>query len=275
MIDISQFRIKLINAIESNDIVLPTLPEVALKVRDEAENENTTAKKLAEIIVTDPAISARLLQVANSAMYRPRTPIENVQMAIARLGNKLVKSLVTSLAMKQIYQATTDFMEQKLRQVWEESVQVAAVSKVLSQNIPSLVNEQAMLAGLVHNIGSLPILTMAESFSDLSGNEQMLEDLIHTLYPEIGGIILKSWDFPEVIAMVPTEHHNLERKHDGEADYADLVMVARIQLGLDDVPMEKWANISAFDRVGLDAEINIIDVEDTAEDIESVKNALI
>jgi len=273
MMDINQFRMKLIKAIDNNEIVLPTLPEVALKVRDEAENENATAKSLADIISTDAAISARLLQVSNSPLYRPRTPIEDVQMAVTRLGNKLVKSLVTSLAMKQIYQATTDFMERKLRKIWEESVNVAAVSKVLAQNLPHLSNEQAMLAGLIHNIGTLPILTMAESFSDLSGNERMLEDLINALYPEIGAVILKNWDFSDAINNVPTEHKNYGRTG-SEADYADVVMVARLQLGLDDLPMEKWAEISAFDRVGLDAEINITDVEETAEDIESVKQAL-
>lgn len=273
MMDINQFRMKLINAINNNEIVLPTLPEVALKVRDEAEQENTTAKRLAEIITTDAAISARLLQVANSPLYRPRAPIEDVQMAVTRLGNKLVKSLVTSLAMKQIYQATTDFMERKLRKVWEDSVNVAAVSKVLAQSLPQLSNEQAMLAGLIHNIGTLPILTMAESFSDLSGNEPMLEELINALYPEIGGVILKNWDFPEAVSNVPTEHRNYGRAGI-EADYADVVMVARLQLGLDDLPDEQWAEVSAFDRVGLDAEINITDVEDTADDIESVKQAI-
>jgi HD-like signal output (HDOD) protein len=273
MMDINQFRMKLIDAINNNQIVLPTLPEVALRVRDEAEQENTTARKLAEIITTDAAISARLLQVANSPLYRPRAPIEDVQMAVTRLGNKLVKSLVTSLAMKQIYQATTDFMEQKLRKVWEDSVHVAAVSKVLAQSLPHLSNEQAMLAGLTHNIGTLPILTMAESLTDLSGNEPMLEELINALYPEIGALILKNWDFPEGIVNVPTEHNNYSRVGI-EADYADVVMVARLQLGLDDIADEKWAEISAFDRVGLDAEINITDIEDTAEDIESVKQAL-
>ncbi|NNJ91399.1 MAG: HDOD domain-containing protein [Gammaproteobacteria bacterium] len=273
MMDINQFRMKLIKAIDNNEIVLPTLPEVALQVRDEAEKEDTTARKLAEIITTDAAISARLLQVANSPLYRPRAPIEDVQMAVTRLGNKLVKSLVTSLAMKQIYQATNDFMEHKLRKVWEDSVNVAAVSKVLAQSLPQLSNEQAMLAGLIHNIGILPILTMAESFSDLSSNERMLEELIDALYPEIGAVILKNWDFPEAVTNVPAEHRNHSREGI-EADFADVVMVARLQLGLDNLPVEQWADISAFDRVGLDAEINITDVEDTAEDIESVKQAI-
>lgn len=275
MMDISTFRMKLLEAIENNTIVLPTLPEIALKVRDEAEQENTTAKRLADIITTDAAISARLLQVANSPLYRPRTPIDNVQMAVARLGNKLVKSLVTTLAMKQIYQATTDFMEKKLRKVWEDSVQVAAVSKVLAQGITSIENEQAMLAGLIHNIGILPVLTMAEDHSDWSKNESYLEEIVNSLYPEIGTVILKNWQFPDVLAAVPEGHRDHKRQtDDGAADYADVVMIARIQLGLDNVPDEEWSSISAFERVGLDTDVNIVDIEDTADEIEAVKQAI-
>ncbi|MEJ2214957.1 MAG: HDOD domain-containing protein [Gammaproteobacteria bacterium] len=274
MLDISQFRLKLVKAIENNEITLPTLPEVALKVRDAAEQENTTSKDLADIIATDAAISARLLQVANSPLYRPRTPIDNIQMAVARLGNNLVKSLVTNLAMKQIYQATTDFMEQKLRKVWEDSVNVAAVSKVLAQSLSDIENEQAMLAGLVHNIGTLPILTMAEKFSDLTGNEKLLEEIIATLNPEIGTLILKAWDFPENLSSVPTEI-NKHNRQVSDVDYADIVMVSRIQLGLENIDDSEWPTITAFERVGLDAEVNIVDIEDTAEDIEAVKQALI
>lgn len=272
--DISEFRTTLIEAIDNNTIVLPTLPEVALKVRDAAEQENTTAKQLAEIISTDAAITARLLQVANSPLYRPRTPIENVQMAVARLGNKLVKSLVTSLAMRQIYQATTEYAEKKLRKVWEDSVQVAAVSKVLASSLPQLENEQALLAGLIHNIGTLPILTLAESKTGLTSDEAFMEEIISALYPEIGSIILSHWQFPENLSQVPANHTDIFRSHAGEVDYTDIVLVSRVQLGLTHVPDEDWDKISAFTRVGLDADVHIVEIEDTAEEIENVKAAI-
>ncbi|MGD2119519.1 MAG: HDOD domain-containing protein [Chromatiales bacterium] len=270
--DVTEFRQQLIDAIADNSIVLPTLPEVALQVRDAAEKENTTAREIADIIATDAAISARLLQVANSPLYRPRTPIENVQMAVTRLGNQMVKNLVTSLAMKQIYQATSDYTEKMLRKAWEDSVQVAAVSKVLAQAIPELENEQAMLAGLVHNIGILPILTMAEASDDAPHDQASLQVFVDQLYPEIGHIILEQWDFPEMLAAVPLEHRNLQRTRDNGPDFADLVLVARLQLGLDSV--DDWSRISAFTRVGLDTDVQIVDIEGTAEEIDQVKQAL-
>jgi HD-like signal output (HDOD) protein len=88
----------------------------------QALTDTHRANKIAEIIASDAAISARLLQVANSPLYRGRVPIDNLQMAVARLGVRLVRSLVISLIMQQIFQATSDLLDAKFHQVWEESV---------------------------------------------------------------------------------------------------------------------------------------------------------
>jgi len=162
MIDENAFLEALYRAIDERRLTLPTLPEVALRVRDAVESDNSSASKVADIIATDTALSARLLQVVNSPLYRGRNHIDNLQMAVARLGTRLVRSLVVSLIMQQIFQATSDLLDQRFRKLWEESVQIAAISRVLAQGLRHLDKEQALLAGLIHNIGSLPILTMAE-----------------------------------------------------------------------------------------------------------------
>ena len=64
--------------IEHNRIQLPTLPEVALRVRDEVESENSNAGAIARMVASDPALSARLLQVANSPLYRGRVEIDSI-----------------------------------------------------------------------------------------------------------------------------------------------------------------------------------------------------
>ncbi len=138
MISELEFQDALQNAISEDRIILPTLPEVALQVRDAVESEDTTAVQVAELVATDAALSARLLQVANSPLYRGRSPIDSIQVAITRLGNKLVRSLVVSLAMKQIFQATSDTLDKKLRTNWAQSVQIAAISRVLAHPLPQL-----------------------------------------------------------------------------------------------------------------------------------------
>ncbi len=274
MIDEHAFLDTLNQAIDSNRLTLPTLPEVAIQVRDAVEKENSTAKQVADIIVTDAALSARLLQVANSPLYRGRVQIDSVQMAVTRLGVRLVRSLVVSLIMQQIFQATHDLLDQKFRQVWEESVQIAALSRVLAGNLDHLDKDQAMLGGLIHNIGALPVLAMAENYEELLENPEELDRVIMALSPTVGTRILKMWDFPASLVKVTEHFLDLGYQSEGEADYADVVMVARLETLVgkpNSVPMSDWADIPAFQKVGVETEINIIDIEGVADDVQNIE----
>ena len=162
-----QFFAELKKAVESDRLILPTLPEVALKIRAAVEDENTSAQKIADTLTQDASLSARLIQVVNSPLYRSRNPIDNLQMAVTRMGIRLVRDLVISLAMKQIYQATSNVLDVYFRKSWNNSVEVAAISRMLATTVQGINPEQALLAGLVHNIGSLPILVLAEDDDDL------------------------------------------------------------------------------------------------------------
>jgi len=137
---------ELTDDLESGRLILPTLPEVALRVRDAIEDETATASQLAKIVGTDAALSARLLQVANSPLYRSTSPIENIQTAIARMGSIQVRNLVNSLVMQQMFQATNEKVDTRLRHLWEHSVQVASISYVLASHGHGLQRDQAMLA---------------------------------------------------------------------------------------------------------------------------------
>ncbi|AKH19319.1 HDOD domain-containing protein [Sedimenticola thiotaurini] len=275
MIGKAEFFESLQAAIKENKITLPTLPEVALKVRDAVEQENVSAQEIADMVVTDAALSARLLQVANSPLYRGRVPIESIQMAVTRLGYKLVRSLVVTLAMQQMFQATSDALDTRLRDMWEQSVEIAAICRVLAQNLPHLDREQAMLAGLIHNIGALPVLTWAESFPELMEDEASLDQMVTELTAEVGTQILKFWGFPETLVKVAAEAQNLNYDSGPQADYVDVVIVSRLQAAPADSAggMAEWINVPAFQKVGLDPEVELIEIEGVAEDIESVQDA--
>lgn len=265
--------------IANNHIQLPTLPEVALKVRDAVENEVADSHQVAEIVTRDPALSARLVQVANSPLYRGRMPIDNVQMAITRMGLKLVKSLVVSLAMKQIFQATSDALDKAFRKVWEDSIEVAAIARVLANNVDGLEPEQAMLAGLVHNIGCLPILTKLDEILGFDVTDQQVRQLTSGLSPDIGCQILEHWNFTDSLVRVPCECIKLNRDS-AQPDYADLVLVARLQnlvatgRGDGESGLEHWNDYPAFAKVGLETEVIVLDMEGPAEEIAEVRSML-
>ncbi|HED18429.1 MAG TPA: HDOD domain-containing protein [Gammaproteobacteria bacterium] len=265
---------ELIQDLESGHLQLPTLPEVALRVRDVVDDEDANAGQIADIIGQDAALSARLLQVANSPLYRGRQEIDRLPMVVARLGNKLVRNLVTSQVMKQMFQATNDMVDQRLRAVWEHSVQVAAIARALAGQVPGVEPDQAMLAGLLHDIGTLPILYRAEERDELLDTPGLLDQLIEDLHTRIGGAILKHWKFPAALVAVAAEHEDLTRDHSGPADLVDVVQVANLQSHINsDHPLSQvdWGTIPAFHHMGLDVDVHEIELTDVEEEIDAVQ----
>jgi HD-like signal output (HDOD) protein len=124
--------------LEAGTLVLPTLPEVALKVREVVDEPDATASQIVDIVITDAALSTRLLEVANSALYRGTRAAESMQMAVSRLGPTLVRNLVTSLVMEQMFQATSNRLDKRLHVLWEHSTNVSALSQILARNHPSI-----------------------------------------------------------------------------------------------------------------------------------------
>lgn len=267
---VDTIRNDILSAIESDKLILPTLPEVALQVRDIAENEDSSIMDLVKVISNDTALSARLIRVCNSPLFRGSRAIENLNMAVSRLGMAYTSNLAMGLAMEQMFQATSDMIDKRLRATWQTSTEVAGVCHVLAQQYTRLKPDQATLAGLVHLIGVLPILRYVEDH-DVQVSSVMLDNVIDELHPRIGATILKRWDFPEELQLVPLEYQNYQRQV-ASADYADLVMVANLQLlagtGHPVNDMD-WSTVTAFDRLGLDPNIDMADEEDLNAQMEA------
>ncbi len=157
-------------AIDSDQLVLPTMPEMALKVREVAEDEDAIIKDLADVISNDAGLTARIIKVANSPIFRAPREIEDLNMALSRLGMKYTSNLAIGLAMEQMFQATSDFIDSRMREIWKKSSEIAGMSYVLCKHFTKLSPDQAALAGLIHKIGALPILTFAEEKPSLLQN---------------------------------------------------------------------------------------------------------
>ena len=273
MENIEEFYTGLIEDISNNKMELPTLPEVALKVRETVESDNVNARKVAEVIGTDAAISARLIQVANSPMYRSNKAIEDIQMAVARMGFTVTRDLVVGLAMRQMFQATSEVTDLRLRLVWEHSTQVAGLTTMLCKHFTKLKPDQAMLAGLVHDIGVLPILVRAEDYPELLEDTVLLDKLTRELHPRLGTLILDSWDFPQELIDVAAHHEDLEYDSGDTIDYVDLVQVANIQAHLGTnhpLGAVDLSKIPSCIKLGMTGEEVDIDAVGDAEEIQGI-----
>ena len=271
-----KFLDKLLEDLENDRLVLPTLPEVALKVRDTLEDENSSLIDVAKIITSDAALSARMIQVSNSPLLRASNPIESVESAVTRMGSNMIRNLVTSMVMEQMFQATSDVTDKRLRKIWEHSTEVAAISHALASQFTKLQPDQAMLAGLVHDIGALPILSRAEDYPDLLEDEATLDRIIDSVHTTIGAEILRKWNFPEELISVAQDHEDLTRNSDS-VDYVDVVTVANLQSLIDtnhrhtDVD---WSTVPAFEKLGLQADVSVVDMDETNANIEAARAAL-
>lgn len=268
------FLKELLDALEHDRLTLPTLPEVALRIREAVEDPNVSAGKLAATIANDAALAARLIKVANSPLLRGRMVVDNLQSAITRLGITFVRNLATGLAMEQMFQATHELVDTRLRQSWEHSVEVASISHVLASHYTRLKPDQATLAGLVHEIGLLPILACAEDTPALLEDEDTFNSILDQLHPKVGTAILKAWDFPPELVAVPEGYLDLGRNAPGPADYVDVVTVANLQsYAGTNHPLTQfdWSQVPAFAKLGLSPEIDVHTAEELAEDIECAK----
>ncbi len=249
------------NAIAKDKLLLPTMPEMALRVREVADNPNAGIKELGEVISTDAALTARIIKVANSAFYRGAKDIENLNMALLRLGVTTTSTLATGLAMEQMFQATSDMIDKRLRNVWNSSGEIAGICTLLCKHYTKLRPDQATLAGLVHKIGILPILSYAEEHPVLLKDSITLESVIETAHPAIGVEILNSWEFPKELRNVPRAHLDFYRQAPA-VDYADIVTVAVLQSTPEQFPGVDFTRVTAFDRLGLDSDIESAELED-------------
>jgi HD-like signal output (HDOD) protein len=254
----------IITAIEQNQLRLPTQPEVAVRIRETAEDPNVTGKSLADVISKDPALTARIMGIANSPLMRGVTQVDTLSSAINRMGVGFVANLATGLAMEQIFHATDERIHNLMDKVWKHSAEVAAYSMVISKHFAKLPQDQATLAGLLHKVGILPILAYAEMNEDILEDEEEFASMIEKIYPKLGKAILETWKFPSEFCELSLTHAQIKRPEHGPADYSDIIQVADIMLKDPFLPSLAKCSKSAttaFELLGLKADFVLSDDE--------------
>ena len=274
-----KFIATLMDDVNKGHLELPTLPEVALKVRKLVDDPMVSADKIATLVGTDAALSARLLQVSNSVFFKGLNSVENVRTAVIRLGGVCVRNVVSSLVMQQLYQANQmGPIKKDLLNLWIRGAKVAAISQVLAKRFTKLNPDEAMLAGLIHDIGVLPILKRAVKFPELMADKVLLYRVIDKMHLEIGRMILEEWHFPAELVQVAAEHENLTRDPGPKPDYTDVVMVANLHSYMGQTNNKysgaDWNDIPAFDKLGLTPEQSILALSEAKSDIAEIQKLI-
>lgn len=265
---------QILHAIEHDDMVLPTLPEVAVKLQQLLDDHNVSADQIVTTLAVDPFVSAQIIKSANSAIFAGKPPVENVRDAVSRLGYRQLRTLVITITMNKMFYSNNPVINFRMKQVWEHSREVAAISYVLALRNAHLSPDQAMLAGLVHDIGVLPLCLHIEKHH-VPIADDTLSMLIRKTHFQVGSKLLEKWNFPQDIVAVVAEHENIHRESATMplADYVDIVTFANLQDRVR-AKVTAWNNIAAVSRLGLsEAECQNF-LEDYAERIELVEGLL-
>jgi len=245
----------ILSLLHTDQLILPSLPDIALKIRHAAESEDCDADKIVDIINMDQSIVAKILKTANSAMYNTSgKKIESCKAAYLRMGSKTVVNLVLSYAMKELFNSDSALIKNKMKLVWQHSVKVAAISSVLARLTPNFDPEKALLVGLLHNIGAVAVLNnLGDNISTVE-DTALMDKILFALQAEVGATLLEKWEFPEDIIDVVKHSTNWEYDEGEDGNYSDLINIAQLHAFIGTNFQENVPNIDeipAFHKLAL------------------------
>lgn len=221
-----QFFKSFSDAYRDNRLRLPSLPHIVIKL-NEALKTDIGFNGVAEIVQTDAAIATKLIQFSNSPLYYTLPPITNCQDAIARLGLAATKNWVMSLSMQQLFQCADPKLTQGMRKHWAHSLYVSSLSFVLAQEIGHVNPDDALLAGLISDIGIIPLLYFTEQ-SEKPPEFEKIEAAMPYLRGPVGSLVLHTFGFPDELISIP--HHAEDWFYDSGRDIKliDIVILAKL-----------------------------------------------
>jgi HD-like signal output (HDOD) protein len=222
----------------NDELELPIMPELGLAVRRKTLDPSASASDLALLIQTNIDITTKLIQVANSPLYAGYEPIQSLNEAVARIGMTAVRDIVTGLTIKQILVNEQPRLRRRMRELWEHSARVAANCSVLARQQLGVDPDQALLAGLVHDIGELAIIKYANAFSTDELSDEALTEAIQHLSGKLGALTLRQWNLDEEFVFAALHADNFERVSEPVVRLVDLVQVAQLHL-LSGIPGEE------------------------------------
>lgn len=209
------------------EIHFPSLPAIATQILNMIRNDEAELADLAKVISVDPALTAKMLKVANSSLFGYPSEITTVRRAIAVLGTNTIKSIALSFVLADSLSKKQILLD--IDQFWRRSVTAAVAAEMMSKHLKRR-DEDIFLMGLLQNLGFLvAIMTKGEEYSTLLLHEkdcqQDLTELEQELYgydhQQIGAALMKSWNLPDAISMPILFHHKpatAPKEHRKEAE---------------------------------------------------------
>ena len=262
--------------LNTGNLELPMFSGTAVRIQRAFQVEEVDVDEIVRLINSDPAIAARVLELANSAAIRGARQITDIKQAVVRMGDRLVQSAVLTFALRQVErnEGLSEGSKTALREIWIESIEIAARCHVIAKEFTKLNANEALLAGLLSVIGRLYIL--------LKSREQGIEDdtelkqVLADWHPAISKAIAESWNMSQELVDALESQLETDPPLQEQATLAEVLCAARLLLEYDSAGESLTASdYPLLQRLGIaDYEDTAVTLAEHAEALDNIRQGL-
>jgi HD-like signal output (HDOD) protein len=258
---------------------LPSFPDIALRIRKVLADEEVSQEQVVRVVGSEPALAARLMQIANSAALNfTGKPINDLRTAINRMGHNMVRSAAIAFAMSQLKKVDSlKGLEKPLDDLWKSSAAVAAMSHAVAKRYSKVNPDTGMLAGLLHGIGKLYILTRSSKHPALFADQAVYNQIVRDWHSPVAKALLENWDMAEEIVNAVSNYEDMERAHSGPVDLTDLLTVGNLLATFKEHPESLEINmhdVAACKRMQIDRASYEKLIDESETEIDALRQAL-
>ncbi len=217
----------------AGEVLFPTDFDAALHLHKKLQQPDLPTARVAQIVGMEPLIAAKLMNLANSVRYnRNSPPARDLLAAISRLGIDLVRTTALAIAMGQLRRSKEMAEFGELTHIlWDHTVQTAAAARILARTQTQINPDEALLAGLVHDLGAFYMLYRAAQYPELRCRPDSVKYLILNWHESIGVSLLGVLGLPDEIVNATIDHDQLRKAPAAVRTLSDIVHVANILAG--------------------------------------------
>ncbi len=245
---------------------LASLPAVVVRAMELLHDPQSSASDIGQVISNDPALSAKLLKIVNSAFYSFPSRIDTISRAITIVGTLEITDLILgSTAVDTFADLPNELVE--MNQFWEHSLYTGVVARVLARQHRAPNPERFFVGGLLHDIGSLVLynrcaaqsreaLELARAGQPLHLAEQSIFGFDHS---DVGALLMEAWNLPEAFIEAARYHHRPRQAHNHPLEAAMIhladVMAATAHTTGSNTSQPPPIDPSAWEVTGLSVDI--------------------
>jgi HD-like signal output (HDOD) protein len=218
----------LASELSQGQVELPSVPDIVLKLQKALSDENISNETVVRVVGSEPMLAGKLMNMANSAALNSSgRKIADLRQAVARVGFNIVRSAALAFAVEQL-RRSPEFrhLEVPLDELWKNSVQIAALSHVIARRFSSLNGDTALLAGLMHNVGRIYILTRASKHPTLTADPLTFNSIVRDWHTNVAKALLENWRVADEIVEAVAGHEDMDREQRGPVTLTDVLSLA-------------------------------------------------